>query len=175
MFRNTGNLSFEEVTASGGFGHLQKGHAVSFADLNNNGQQDIYAVMGGAFEGDVFHNVLFRNPGFDNHWITLRLEGRESNRSAIGTRIKAITEVDGRTRTIHRTVGSGGSFGASSLQQEIGLGQADTLRAIEVTWPASGRTQRFTEVEMDQIVRIREGAKAVEPVDVSSVRFAGAS
>jgi len=171
MFRNTGDLSFEEVTAPGGFGHLQKGHAVSFADLNNNGQQDIYAVMGGAFQGDVFHNVLFRNPGFENRWITLRLEGRESNRSAIGTRIAAITEVEGRTRTIHRTVGSGGSFGASSLQQEIGLGQADTLRAIEVTWPASGRTQRFTSVDMNQIVRIREGKDEAEPVEVSSVQL----
>lgn len=47
MFRNVNGSRFEEVTASGGFGHLQKGHAVSFADLNNNGQQaktDLFSV-----------------------------------------------------------------------------------------------------------------------------------
>lgn len=174
MFRGTGDLSFEEVTASGGFGHLQKGHAVSFADLNNNGHQDIYAVMGGAFEGDVFHNVLFKNPGFENHWITLRLEGRQSNRSAIGARIKVITEEEGAVRTVHRTVGSGGSFGASSLQQEIGLGRADSLRAVEVQWPASGDTQRFTSLEMDHAFRIQEGEDTPERVDLSPIRLKGA-
>jgi hypothetical protein len=157
LFRNTGGVGFEEVTAPSGLGHLQKGHAVSFADLNNNGYQDIYAVMGGAFEGDVFHNALFRNPGFENHWITLRLEGSETNRSAIGARVRVVTEQNGSKRTIYRTVGSGGSFGASSLQQEIGLGQADSIHAVEVQWPGSNYTQRFTSLEMNHFYRIREG------------------
>jgi hypothetical protein len=63
------------VTASGGFGHLQKGHGVSFADLNNNGHQDIFTVIGGALEGDVYMNALFKNPGNDHNWITLTFEG----------------------------------------------------------------------------------------------------
>lgn len=173
LFRNTGSLSFEEVTAPSGTGHLQKGHAVSFADLTNNGYQDIYAVMGGAFEGDVFHNALFKNPGFDNHWITLRLEGDQANRSAIGARIKVITIEDGSPRTIYRTVGSGGSFGASSLQQEIGLGQADSIRAVEVEWPGSGHSQRFVEVELDHFYRIRERAKTPTQIDKEKIRLKG--
>ena len=63
MFRNDNGLRFEEVTASGGFGHLQKGHGVAFGDLDHDGDQDVYQVMGGAFEGDVAHNVLYENPG----------------------------------------------------------------------------------------------------------------
>jgi hypothetical protein len=49
MFRNAGGKSFQDVTSSGGFGHLQKGHGVSFGDIDNDGDQDIYEDMGGAF------------------------------------------------------------------------------------------------------------------------------
>jgi len=169
MFQNQGGMEFAEVTAPAGTGHLQKGHAVSFGDLDNDGSQDIYAVMGGAFEGDVFHNVLFENPGFDHQWITLRLKGTTSNRSAIGARIKVVVEEGGTERSIHRTVGSGGSFGASSLQQEIGLGAADSLHTVEVRWPASGTVQRFPNLEMNQIVRIKEGRPTPTSLDVEAV------
>ena len=157
MFRNAGGAYFQEVTQSGGFGHLQKGHGVAFGDYDEDGDQDIYAVIGGAYEGDVFSNVLFENPGHGHRWVTLRLEGRTSNRSAIGARVTLQVEESGATRTIHRVVGSGGSFGASSLQLEVGLGRADALNAIEVWWPASGLRQRFAHLEMDRMYRIVEG------------------
>ena len=47
-FRNNNGTNFQEVTSSVGMGHLQKGHGVAFADLDNNGSQDIYEVIGGA-------------------------------------------------------------------------------------------------------------------------------
>ena len=40
MFRNADGKAFQEVTSSGGFGHIQKGHGVSFADLDNDGDFD---------------------------------------------------------------------------------------------------------------------------------------
>src|SRR5436190_5472466 len=75
MFRNDGGRKFQDVTTSGGFGHLQKGHGVSFADLDNDGDQDVYVKMGGAYSGDTARNALFLNPGHGNHWVTLKLEG----------------------------------------------------------------------------------------------------
>jgi hypothetical protein len=63
MFRNAGGTHFQDVTTSGGFGHLQKGHGVSFADLDNDGDQDVHEDLGGAVTGDVYPNVLFENPG----------------------------------------------------------------------------------------------------------------
>src|ERR1044071_1870366 len=72
MFRNDGGKRFQDVTTAGGFGNLQKGHGVSFADIDNDGDQDIYQNMGGAVTGDVYHNVLFENPGHGNHWVTLK-------------------------------------------------------------------------------------------------------
>ncbi len=59
-------------------------------------------------------------------------------------------------RQLFRTVSTGGSFGASSLQQEIGLGDATSLPVVEVSWPA-GDVEVFSDLPMDRIVRLREG------------------
>ncbi|MFQ5690026.1 MAG: CRTAC1 family protein [Gemmatimonadota bacterium] len=157
MFRNDGGRKFQDVTRSGGFGHLGKGHGVAFGDIDQDGDQDIYAVIGGAFEGDVDRNVLFQNPGHSNHWITLRLEGRESNRSAIGARIRVVVATAGGERSVYSTVGSGGSFGANSLQQEIGLGRATRVVELAIDWPGSGRRDVYRDVPLDRILRVREG------------------
>ena len=124
MYRNRNGRGFSDVTYAGGFGHLQKGHGVVFADLDNDGDQDIFQQMGGAFPGDRFGNALYENPGFGNHWITIALEGVRSNRSAIGARIRAVVvdEQSGRRRSIYRHVNSGGSFGGNPLRQTLGTG-----------------------------------------------------
>ena len=59
-------------------------------------------------------------------------------------------------RDIHATVSTGGSFGASSLQQEIGLGRATGIQAVEVYWPVTGRTQTVFDLSLDGFFRIRE-------------------
>ena len=47
MFRNAEGKFFQDVTTAAGVGHLQKGHAVAFGDIDNDGDQDIYEVIGG--------------------------------------------------------------------------------------------------------------------------------
>ena len=167
MFQNIEGRRFEEVTLEGGFGHIQKGHGIAFADIDADGDQDIYASMGGVYEGDGFNNVLFENPGFsgDPSWVVLRLEGRRSNRSAIGARIKVMTqEPGGAQRSIYRTVSTGGSFGSSSLQQEIGLGGADAIVEIRIEWPNAERTvEVFTNLPVNRYYDIIEGrGEAIE-------------
>ena len=169
VFRNADGKTFQDVTTSGRFGNLQKGHGVSFGDLDHDGDQDLHVVIGGAFDGDVFQNSLLENPGHGNHWITLRLEGTDSNRSAIGARLTVTVATEAGERAIHRTVSTGGSFGASSLQSEIGLGQATGITAIEVLWPATGQVQRFEDVMMDRAFVIREGADGPQTIDYPRV------
>jgi hypothetical protein len=176
MFRNAGGRAFEDVTTSGGFGHLQKGHAVAFGDLDNDGDQDVFLKVGGAFPGDAFQSALFENPGHGNRWITLELVGTKSNRAAIGARIRVTIEEDGgSTRDVHATVTSGSSFGGNSLRQEIGLGRATRIRAIEVVWPASGIRQAFEDVALDRYYEVREDEGALRPVTLEPTTLGGAS
>jgi hypothetical protein len=168
MFRNDGAGRFQDVTTSGGFGQLQKGHGIAFGDLNNDGQQDIYSVLGGAYPGDHYHRQLFANPGHDNHWLKLKLEGVQSNRSAIGAVIKVVVRSDAGERTIYRTVGSGGSFGASPLRQEFGLGAATTVLRAEIFWPRTGQTQRITGLQPDKAYLIREDQAGARELPLKS-------
>ena len=74
-------------------------------------------------------------------------------------------------REIHRVVCTGGSFGSSSLRQEIGLGDATSIRAIEVRWPTTGLVQRFDDVEPDRAYRVREGDDDLAPLAMPPVRL----
>ena len=157
MFRNAEGKYFQDVTTSGDFGHIRKGHGVAFADFNNDGNQDVFIKMGGAYLGDHYHSALFLNPGHGNHWITLKLEGVSSNRAALGARLRVIVDTGQGERSIYKTVGTGGSFGASPLRQEIGLGQAKSIRVVEIFWPVTGKTQTIQGLEMDHFYKITEG------------------
>ncbi len=171
MFLNLKGKGFANVTMAGGFGHLQKGHGIAFADLDHDGDCDVFEQMGGAYRGDAYGDALFENPGFGNHWITIKLVGVQSNRSAIGARIKITIVEDGRTRSILRHVNSGGSFGANPLRQTIGLGKAKAIRQLEVFWPRTGRTQIFRDVAFNQTIRITEGEDQYTQLNLRKLAF----
>jgi len=172
MFRNDGGRRFQDVTTAGGFGNVQKGHGIAFGDMDNDGDQDVYAVLGGAYSGDVYPNALFLNPGNEHLWITLRLRGTSTNRMAIGARVRlVVVDQDGAKREIHRVVGTGGSFGSSSLQLEIGLGAAVAIERLEVLWPVTELRETFDEVPLDRVLKVVEGLGALEVVESTPIRF----
>lgn len=181
MFRNAEGRRFQDVTSAGGFGHLQKGHAVSFADWDNDGDQDIYTVMGGAYEGDNFQNILFQNPYQDmlrpddtnldvNHWIKIKLVGKETNRSAIGSKLMLTISEDGKQRQIIREINSGGSFGCSPLQAQIGLGKAEQIDTLRIEW-GRGNKQTFRNLTVDQFIQIEEGEERYNTLSVPIVEL----
>jgi hypothetical protein len=165
MFRNRGGKNFIDVTAATGTGHLQKGHGVAFGDINNDGYEDIYVNIGGFVPGDSYNKALFANPGqpgqpaHNNNWISIKLEGVKTNRQGIGAKIK-LTLVDpaGQRSLRYREVSAGGSFGSSSLIQEIGLGRAKQIDTLEIWWPVSNKRQTFKTVGANQFIEIKESA-----------------
>jgi hypothetical protein len=165
MFRNRGGKNFIDVTAATGTGHLQKGHGVAFGDINNDGYEDIYVNIGGFVPGDSYNKALFANPGqpgqpaHNNNWISIKLEGVKTNRQGIGVKIK-LTLVDpaGQRSLRYREVSAGGSFGSSSLIQEIGLGRAKQIDTLEIWWPVSNKRQTFKTVGANQFIEIKESA-----------------
>ena len=158
MFKNVGGKRFAEITGPSGTGHLQKGHGVSCGDLRRTGNIDLFIQMGGVANGDKYHNLLFQNPGHANNWLTVKLIGTKTNRSAIGARIKVVT-AGPNPLTIHRHVSSGSSFGGNPLEQTIGLGQTDRVATLEITWPTSRTTQVFHDIAPNQAIEVTEFAK----------------
>lgn len=172
LFKNIDGKSFLDVTTSARVGNLQKGHAVSFADLDNDGDEDIYIKMGGAYTADAYENSLYLNPGQNhNHWVNLSLEGSVSNKAAIGARIKVIFKESGIERSVYRDVNSGGSFGSNPLAQHIGLGQAVSIDKIEITWPVSGKVQRFENPPVDTNIKIKEGDTKFSTYQLTRIDF----
>ncbi|QHS56826.1 CRTAC1 family protein [Mucilaginibacter sp. 14171R-50] len=157
MFHNIGGNRFDDITTASRMGNLQKGHGIAFADLRNNGKQDIFAEMGGAYIGDSYTSSLYLNPGNNNNWISLKLIGVKSNKAAIGSHIKLTFSENGVKRSVYKDVNSGGSFGSSPLKQEIGIGKTTVISEIEITWAGSGTIQRFKNVLPNQFLQITEG------------------
>lgn len=172
MFKSIEGNKFTDVTTSARVGHLQKGHGVSFADLDNDGDQDIYIEMGGAYPGDAYQNSLFLNPGQStNNWICFLMEGVKANRAAIGTRIKITFTENGVQRSVYRDVNSGGSFGSSPLRREIGIGQATTIDELQIHWHGGGPAQVFRNIKANQFLKIKEGEQDIEPVKLKSLTW----
>jgi hypothetical protein len=172
-YRNDGGRRFQDVTFAAGLGHLQKGHGVAFGDLDNDGDQDLFEQMGGAYPFDTYANALYENPGQGSGWVTLRLVARGANTFAVGARLEVTVREGGRRRVIHLLVGSGGSFGGSSLRQEVGLGAAREIESVRVRWPASGAWQSFTGVGPRRGWRLVEGKAAPEPVALPRIHLRG--
>ncbi len=171
VLRNVRGERLEDLTMASGLGHLQKGHGVAFADLDHDGDQDVFEVLGGAFPGDAYRNVLFANPGNGNRWLTVRAVGEGSVRCAIGARLCVVVREDGAERRIFRHVDSGGSFGGNPLRQTIGLGRAQRIERLEVFWPRTGTTQVVDGVPLDAVIRVVEGEPRWQRIDVKATPF----
>ena len=167
MFLNVGGKRFVDVTMAGGFGHLQKGHAVVFADYDEDGDQDVFEQMGGAKPVDKYRDALYANPGFGNHWLKVSLRGKRSNRLGVGARIHAQVLENGQRRSIFRHVGSGGSFGANPLREQIGLGKATEAQRLEVYWPTSDTIQVFEHVPGASSIEVTEGERDYRVIDAT--------
>ncbi len=158
MFKNVEGGLFEDITTSSGTGHLQKGHGVSFADWDCDGDLDLFVELGGATPGDQAYNALFQNPGHGRHWLKVKLVGTKTNRSALGAKVRVdIKSKEGQTRSIHRTIGNNSSFGGNSLVETIGLLDDREVALLTISWPTSKTTQTFRNVAADQAIEITEG------------------
>jgi hypothetical protein len=169
LYRNVEGKRFVDVTAPSRTGSLQKGHGVAIGNLFHDGQPAIYIQLGGMVPGDRYYSALYRSAGNGNSWIDIKLVGVKTNRAAIGARIKLTVRDDARgPRNIFRHVTSGGSFGASPLQQHIGVGKAKRILTLEIWWPTSDTRQVFHNVSVNQYIELREFAGTYSQLQIRS-------
>nr|MBP8087037.1 CRTAC1 family protein [Saprospiraceae bacterium] len=172
MYLNIEGRKFEDVSYSGGFANIQKGHGVSFGDWDHDGDEDLYAVIGGAYDGDFFYNCFFDNPNeHNNNWVVLKLEGTKANKAAVGARVTISTQENGKERKICRTVTSGASFGANSLALEVGLRKSTTINSVTVQWPCKEcPVEEFKGMEINKAYGIVQGTSAPKPLEYNAVK-----
>jgi hypothetical protein len=126
VFINDRGKGFKEVTYQSRMGHLQKGHGVSFGDIDNDGDQDVYITLGGAVEGDYAHNALFINENKVHKFVKINFSAKE-RKNVIGTQVElTFKSPRGIEKRIY-TVGDGGTFGANSLGLCIGYLEDEEL------------------------------------------------
>lgn len=171
MFHNHQGKYFEDCTISGGFGQLQKGHAIGFVDYDFDGDQDVYADFGGFYWGDVYENALYENPGFGNSWINVKFEGVKSNHSAVGTKVKLTFNDSGKVRSTYLTVSKGASFGSNPIRLQAGVGKAKVIDKMEVYWPATGKTDVYTNVAVNKVYKAKEGDPQLTVWDIKPFEF----
>jgi hypothetical protein len=157
-----------EVTTATGTGHLQKGHGVGFADLDNDGAQDIYAVIGGARLGDNYRNALFLNPGNTNHWLKLKLVGIRSNRAAVGARINVTVATQAGPRHIFKT--SQRRHRLNPFRQKSDWATPRRSRRLK-SFGGTGVQQRLTGLELDRAYRISENDTNAVVMDSKRFEF----
>ena len=186
MFRNDGGRRFQDVTTAGNFGHLQKGHAIAWGDVDNDGDLDIFEQMGGAYQADRAYSALYENPLASaaaprTDWISLELAGTTANRSAIGARVTVRLRTPAGPRQVHRVVSTGGSFGASTLRLFVGLGDATAIDGVDVTWPvarvaaAPVPVQTFAGLSPGRHYRLTQAAPAAVELQRPPLAFAWAA
>ena len=137
MFNN-GDFTFspKNITATNG----------PIGDLNNDGFLDIQNG-----------NVLFLGNDNGNHWLTVNLQGVESNGNGIGARIEIYGSGDGWEKQI-RDVRSGDGFKfMSSLNTHFGLGTTEALEQLVIKWP-SGTIDVIENPAVDAPILVVEGS-----------------
>ena len=151
VYRNLGNGKFKDVSTSMGPGiaahHSSRGAA--FGDYDNDGGMDML-VLNMNTTPSLLHNV----GGNSQHWVKLKLIGTVCNRTAIGARVRVTVGKHVQMDEVH----SGTSvMSQSDLRLHFGLGGAELIDLIEVIWPTTRKTERFTRIQPNQILTLREG------------------
>ncbi len=149
LFRNSGNMTFEDVSATAGVGFLTPAphRGAAFGDLNNDGRIDaVVTVLNGS------PKILMNRTGNNAHWIILHLVGVKSNRDGLGTRVKVTTPRG--TQHNHATTAVGYNS-SSDKRVHFGLGDAAVVDEIELRWP-SGIRQVLKSVKANQVLTVTE-------------------
>ncbi len=157
FFHHNGDGSFSDLTRYVSFARPgNKGHGVSFVDIDSDGDLDVFAQLGGHYPGDHAYNAFYRNlKGNRNNWLEVELRGVKSNRFAVGAQVT----VKAGGLLVYREVKGGEGFGATSpYRQHFGLAQKPKIDSLEIRWP-SGMLQQFTGLAANQIIAVEENAQ----------------
>ena len=138
FFRNSGDGTFADFTGYVNFARPgNKGHGITFVDIDHDGDLDLFAQLGGHYPGDHAYNAFYRNlKGNRNHWLEVDLVGVKSNRFGIGAQLT----VKAGNLLVYREVKGGEASGRLTRTGSIS-GWGATARSIR--WRFAGLAELF--------------------------------
>ena len=151
LLRNLGDGTFEDVTARAGaaFDLAAISRGAAFGDIDNDGDVDVLVA-----NADGTPRLLVNTAGDRNHWLGLRLVGRDAPRDMVGARV-VVTRGDGST--VWRRARADGSYASANDPRVIaGLGASAAAPRVRVTWP-SGRVEEWIDLPIDRYTTLTEG------------------
>jgi enediyne biosynthesis protein E4 len=151
LYRNNGNGTFTDITASGGpgFSTVSSARGLAVGDFWNDGRMSV--VINNVYAKP---SLLVNAARYSNHWVTFKTVGTRSNRDGIGAKISV--KVGGRT--LVDEVRSGSSYiSQNDLRVHFGLGAAAKVDGVEIRWP-SGLVEHFDKLGVDAIHVLKEGS-----------------
>jgi len=152
LFHNTGKGGFVEVVDQAGaaFQLLEVSRGAAFGDIDNDGDTDVL-ITNNSGPARLFLNQV----GNRNHWLGLRLVGKNVNRDMLGARVEIVITTNNVLWRRARTDGS--YLSANDPRVLVGLGSAVKVEAVRVHWP-DGRTEEWKDPLIDRYTTWREGA-----------------
>jgi len=129
---------------------LRESYSNAIGDINNDGKPEIVVV------NDTENNFLWQNnTSNQNNWLKVKLEGVISNRDGIGNTIEI--NVDGQSQYRYTLAGEG-YLSQNSFYEFFGIGEADEVDYVKVTWTATGETETINNISSNQSIIIKEGS-----------------
>jgi hypothetical protein len=151
LLENQGDGTYLDVSDATGMADEAKGRNVSLADFNEDGWVDVFVGNYNSYPLLMQNNSAAN--GNTNEWLTITVEGTESNRDGIGTVISVTTGAGTQTQMIS----SGGSHGGGSQKAAFFGLDADTAATVSVTWP-NGAVENLGSINSGQSVHLTEPA-----------------
>ena len=149
LFRNRDGVRFEDATAATAAGGLsaRSSRGAAFGDVDNDGDVDVLVM-----NMNEPPSLLRNDSKGGYNWVQVALEGKASNRSAIGA---TVIVTAGGTRQARVVLSQASYYSHDDLRLHFGLGTAARADEIEIRWP-SGQVQRVKNVETRKVVKIVE-------------------
>lgn len=157
LYLNLGRRKFLDISGVSGIDHIGDGRAAVFADFDNDGDLDVFVTT---IQGDA--HLLFRNNvGQDRNFLRVMLEGGPGvGRDAFGAVVRLRTSAGTLTKIRD---GGAGFLSQHDPRLLFGLGSAERVEEVEVTWP-NGEVERFPGARAGETLLLRQGSGRGERV-----------
>lgn len=149
------NAAFTEKARMMGINDYGVSRGSVIFDMENDGDLDLLIVNQKPILTYPVHSMtkLFRNDAANGNWLKVKLDGVESDKNGIGSRVEVVAQ---GKRMIREIDGGGSShLSQNSVIAHFGLGEMKKIDTLKVTW-VGGKTQFITNQPVNELVTITE-------------------